>query len=101
MSAPTSDRAGITQTIDALLAGGYHLVAVNDSEERIPVETKAEALEAIMGVDDAVLIVAEGTPTGPKGWVRFVLGNDPDEVICDYTISLDSVIDPLMDRWDQ
>lgn len=99
MSAPTSDRGGIQQTIRALKGRGYVLVQVFDGEDTIPVQTETEAVDAVMAVDDATLTVAEGTPTGPKGWVRFVLGNEPEEVVCDYTINLESVLGPLTEGW--
>lgn len=100
MGAPSSDRDGIQQTIQALRAKGWHLVEVYDGEETIPVAIDTEAIDAIMAVDEATLVVAEGTPHGgQRGWVFFVLGNDPEEVICDHTINLSAAIDPLMDSW--
>jgi len=99
MSTPSSDTAAIRQIIRALRAKGYVLIAVWDGEERVPVTTETEAIEAITAVDDATLTVAEGTPTGPKGWVLFVMGNDPEEVAADYTINLSHVLDPLTESW--
>lgn len=99
MSAPSSDRAGIRQTIRALRDAGWVLVEVFDGEEDVPVSTETKAVDTITDVDDAFLHVAEGTATGQRGWVRFVMGNAPDEVICDHTINLGSVLDPLMDGW--
>ena len=54
-------------------------------------------MDAIMAVDDAFLVV-NITPER-QGWVRFVLGNAPEEVICDHTVNLSSVIEPLTDSW--
>lgn len=97
MGAPSSDSAGIRQTIRALRAAGYTLANVQDGEENIPVSNEAEAMDAIMAVDDAFLVV-NITPER-QGWVRFVLGNAPEEVICDHTVNLSSVIEPLTDSW--
>lgn len=47
-------------------------------------------------VDDAFLVVEKGTE---RGWVRFVMGNDPDEVVCDYTIKLEGALAPMFERW--
>jgi len=100
MSVPMTDEAGIRQTIRALKAGGYVLVHVFDGEEDVEVSTESEAVEAITAVDDAYLYVApKGDADGKTSWVRFVLGNDPEEVICDHGVSLAHVIDPLMERW--
>lgn len=101
MSAPSSDKAAIRQTIRALRSKGYVLDRVFDGEDDIPVADETEAIAAITAVDDAYLWVAEGTPTGPKGWVRFVMGNEPEEVICDHTIGLSPVLDPLTDGWNE
>lgn len=97
-NAPSSDQAGIRQVIRALVAAGYTLVEVFDGEENVPATTESAAIEAVMAVDDATLFVR--TPDGSRNpWVRFVLGNDPEEVVCDYVVSLSPVIDPVIDRW--
>lgn len=98
MAAPSSDSAAIRQTIRALKGAGYTLLEVFDGEDTVEVKTETEALDAITAVDDATLFVR--TPEGDRNpWVRFVLGNDPEEVVCDYVVSLSSVIDPLTESW--
>lgn len=101
MSAPSSDKAAIRQTIRALVEAGWHPLEVYDGEEVVPATTESEAIDAIMAVDDATLVVTEGL-TAPiqKGWIRFVMGNEPFEVICDHTINLSGVIDPLTNTWE-
>lgn len=102
MSAPSSDRAAIRQTLRALKAAGYSPVTVNDGEETIKVwgATEAEVIEALTATDQAWLYVtAAAGPRGKQSWVFFVLGNDPEEVINDYTVDLDPVIDPLYEKW--
>jgi hypothetical protein len=103
MSAPTSDSAGIRQTIRALKADGWELDFVFDGEEDIPVSNEREAIDAITAVDDAFLNVKRMSERYPErvndtGWVRFVLGNEPDEVVCDYTTNLECV-DTLTRGW--
>lgn len=44
----------------------------------------------------AHLYVRKGDETG---WVFFVLGNDPEEVINNHTINLSEPLDRLMDSW--
>lgn len=98
MTAPSSDQAGIRQTIRALRDAGYTLVEVFNGEENVVVRTESAAIDAIMDVDDATLFVR--TPDGQYNpWVRFVMGNDPDEVVCDYLTSLGHVLDPLTEGW--
>lgn len=101
MSAPSSDRAGIRQIIRALRAADYSLVEVWDGEETVKVSTEAEAIDAVMSVDDATLFVR--TPDGSRNpWVRFVLGNDPEEVVCDHVVDcqdFEQVIDSVTSGW--
>jgi hypothetical protein len=60
--------------------------------------TEKEAIDAITAVDDATLFVR--TPAGDYNpWVRFVMGNDPEEVVCDHGVSLSPVLDPLTESW--
>lgn len=99
MSAPESDRAAIRQIVRAVRASGWVLTSVNNGEEHIPVTNEDEAIKAIFEVDEATLVFNEGTPTGQRGWVYFVLGNDPEEVAADYTINLSHAIDPLTESW--
>lgn len=98
MSAPKNDESGIRQTIRALRAAGYVLDYVNDGEELVNVTNEKEAIEAIMAVDDAYLHV-KFSDGEPASWVRFVMGNDPEEVICDHGVSLSHVLDPLTEGW--
>lgn len=100
MPAPTSDRAAIRQIIRALKAAGYTLRAVNDGEELIPVSTESGALAAIMAVDEATLIINLPDDAG-RGWIYFVLGNEPFEVAADYTLNLSPVLDPLTEGWEE
>ena len=103
MSAPSSDKAGIRQTIRALRNAGYELDRVyNGGDEDTPVSNETEALEEIMATDDATLWVKcpkASVNAGKSRGVYFVLGNSPDEVICDYHVSLSHVLDPLIDSW--
>lgn len=97
MSAPSSDQAAIRQIIRALKASDHKLDEVYDGEEEIAVSTETEALDAIMAVDEAWLYVT--LPDGARGWMFFVLGNEPDEVMNDYTVNLSPVLDPLTEGW--
>ena len=96
MTAPSSDRAGVIQTFRALIAAGWTEPSVWDGEESTAVTTEGQAVEIVMSVDQAHLHVKKD---GETGWVFFVLGNDPDEVINDHTINLSDVLDPLTEGW--
>lgn len=98
MNTPTTDREAATQIIDSVLAAGWGLLFVHDGEEDVHVNTRDEALEAIFAVDMAHLF-AQHTGTDNTGWIWFVLGNEPDEVVCDHTVNLSNAIDRVTDRW--
>lgn len=97
MSTPTTDRGALQQVIRALLAAGVTLDRVYDGEEDIPVKNETEALDAIFAVDLAWLHV--NLADGSTGYLFAVLGNSPEEVVADYTLNLDSVIDPVTSGW--
>lgn len=101
MSAPSSDGAGIRQVIRALRAEGYVITGVHDGDDHvagITAETPEHILVAnLTACDDSALYVR--TPEGRDSHVYFVLGNDPEEVVCDYGVSLEPVIGPLTEGW--
>jgi len=102
VSAPTSDRAGVRQTLRALKADGWKPLWVDyrdGEDEEVPCTKERETVEAVMQVDDAFLVV-EHTETKERGWVRFVMGNEPDEVVCDYTVKLEGpALKAMFERW--
>lgn len=101
MAAPKSDRAAIRQVIRALKEAGYVLNHVEDGGANVPVwDKEREAIAAIMAVDDAYLVVAPRcTPAVTGYWVRFVMGNGPEDVIADHTLNLNHVLGPLAEGW--
>ena len=103
MSKPISDMAGIRQTIRTLKKEGWYLEYVEDGgDEYVKVSnSELKAIEAIMAVGDSFLLVSKDGSGTFSQWVRFVLGNSPEEVICDYTMGLDDTLSPLFDKWDR
>lgn len=106
MSAPESDSAAIRQIIRALRKAGWELDYVDDREDEVKVKTEKEAIDAITAVDEAFLLLTRLDPIPgtlckerTRAHVFFVLGNDPEEVACDYTVNLSPVIDRLVERW--
>ena len=97
MSIPKTDEAAVRAIIRALRGAGWRLEFVDDGEELVPTATEAVAIETVMSVDQATLSVTNAV--GATGWVLFVLGNDPEEVACNYTANLSDAIDPLTDTW--
>lgn len=89
----------VVKAVDALLAAGYALV-VDDSQigdesqyrPAQPTTNRAEILAQMMETDDDALRVLKDRY---EGWVHFIYGNDGYDVISDYTMSLDNVLEPV------
>lgn len=101
MSTPKTDEAAIRQIVRALHAAGFPFLEVYDGEEMVQARNESEAVAAVTAVDDATLFVHD-PESGRNPWVRFVLGNDPEEVVADWTIDVerfDRTITSVTDRW--
>lgn len=102
MTAPSTDQAGVRQTIRALRNAKHTIFAVEDGAGEIhsfgPNASEDDLIAEVMSCDDGYLMVL--LPDGQEGHVYFVFGNEPFEVICDHSISLSPVLDPLTERWD-
>lgn len=102
MSAPSSDRAAIRQTIRALRKAGYRLPGGHNGAEPVdfePDESEDNIIAEMMACDDSTLYTL--SPDGDESFIYFVLGNEPYEVICDHGVSLSPVLDPLTEGWDE
>lgn len=102
MGAPSSDKAGVRQTIRALRAADHVITAVEDGAGEVipfgPDASEDDIIADVMSCDDGLLRVT--LPDGlVTGHVYFVFGNDPEEVICDHTVNLSPVLDPLTEGW--
>ncbi|AUX82709.1 hypothetical protein PBI_KNOX_60 [Microbacterium phage Knox] len=74
----------------ALRAAGQPVVAVWDSEERVPVKNEREMLEQVFNLDVAWLITENGD------WVMLVRGNEWD-LISDYTVAVEPDLQSVFD----
>lgn len=102
MPAPSSDRAAIRQVIRALRSAGYILTGGHDGEEFFEVTPDASEdvlIANLMACDSSTLHTWKEGAEPKNSHVYFVLGNDPDEVVCDHGVSLSPVLDPLMEGW--
>lgn len=88
-------------TIKALLAAGY-IVTMNDGEEdTVEQSTDAAAIYAAMMTTDEDYLIAH-TVTGQRvGYIYFVYGNDGYDVISDYTMSLETVMNSVNELADE
>lgn len=107
-SLPRDDKAGIRAAIAALGSVGYKPWQWFDEDYATwaDFEDGANVVDVITGVDDAE-VMFEHTRNGNAFWVRFVMGNDPSEVICDHSYKDEGetgydgyqAIDALINRW--
>lgn len=84
----------VKKTVKVLLDAGYKL-RIDDSESVRPREATDSAttiLAELMETDDEYM---EAFKDGKRSWVRFVYGNDGYDVISDYTVDLEDVLQPV------
>ncbi len=86
----------IQATISALLKEGYAL-SVNDGEETTVDRSRNLDLifSAMKTTDEDYLLAYDDDGTLKSGYVRFIYGNDGADVVNDYTINLDPVMDEI------
>lgn len=97
MAKPTTDRAGVERTWDALTKAGYSIDVIDGAGEEFYSINRDSAIEEVMSCDDGYFIVFLN---GKRvGFIWFVFGNSPEEVICDYAVSLEYIIGPLTEGW--
>jgi len=80
----------------ALRAAGY-LVGIDEDEAGTPTwfPHETEALKVAFSTDECFMYAKK---LGRKwGWVRFVFGNDGPDVINDYTVDLNHLMEPIED----
>ena len=97
MTNPTTDRDGVEQTWDALTKAGYSIDVFDGAGEEFKGLSRDKAVEEVMSCDDGHFIAFLN---GKRvGFIWFVFGNEPDEVICDYAVTLEHIMDPLTEGW--
>lgn len=96
MAAPTTDRGGIQQVVRALRAAGWELDSAWDGEESLENPSETAAIDWVMACDQGHIYFKKGDTLG---WVFFVLGNAPYEVVNDYTTNLEDTLGPLFKTW--
>lgn len=98
---PSTDYEAISLIIDGLIERGCTPTIVRDgAEEDFPYTDKETALSNLTSCDESVLFVDLPAAAERKSsFIYFVLGNDPEEVACDYGVSLEPYLDPIIQPW--
>jgi hypothetical protein len=90
-----TERKIVNRLIDTALAAGFEL-SVFDGEEAFPWTThKAAVLRDIMNTDEDVLHLRKPGRNAARSSVLLVYGNDGWDVIADYSVSLEEVLQPV------
>jgi len=86
------ERRIVTALIDHALAEGYEL-SVYDGDSQHPWTTnRTEVIDNIMEADEDGLYLRRD---GHTAWVFLVYGNSGWDVICDYNVSLEALLEPI------
>lgn len=103
---PSSDREAVTLIINGLIERGVIPVSVEDGEHEefsFDHENMDSSIDELMSCDEGWLnVTIPASLTGDKDtdtWIYFVYGNDPEEVACDYGVSLSPYLDPIINPW--
>jgi alpha-glucosidase (family GH31 glycosyl hydrolase) len=95
----------VSSLLSRLQDNGYKIFSVNDGAEMQIIDqnlsnrtSRKEATDHICSVDESAVALCKD---GKTFAVYIVLGNDPDEIVADYTDNedLERVIDEFSDNW--
>lgn len=81
---------------ETLALFGWRAESVYDGEEMVNTPTTSDVLDVVFDLDEASVVFSNGAHR--RATVVFVLGNSPDEVICDYTMPINTNFDWVMDH---
>lgn len=104
---PSNDKEAITLILQGLVAAGHTIVSVIDDtwnkDDKTYTSDVDEAVDLITGVDEGFVLLRTKDSDDPDymddAWIYFVLGNDPEEVACNYTVNLDPDLSNITDPW--
>jgi hypothetical protein len=98
---PSNDREAISLILGGIAKNGVKIVEVMQDtwcpDDLTPANDYEHATDLVCEVDEAYVYVI--LPNGLPGWLRFVLGNDPEEVLNNHTVNLSEFVDPITDPW--
>jgi hypothetical protein len=98
------ERTIVTAVVEDALAAGY---ALQEDEDGITTQDKQDILELLFNLDDAYVHIISienqdgDIVTNSVGWVRFVFGNDGWDVISDYSLNIEPLIQRALDMGDK
>ena len=79
-----------SRAVSALLKAGYWLaVCQGDEDEQLASRNKRDVMKLLGDCDDDRIIVYDGKTHLRAGWLYLVYGNDGNDVIADYSCTLE------------
>ena len=95
------ERKIILKTIFELLENGYS-IGVHDEDEEVQKYTKDHniILKEMFATGEDFLVVFNKKGVA-VGWIRFIYGNEPYNVINDYTTNLEKTMKPVFELCDK
>ena len=105
MTTPKSDHAAIWQFILALKKGGWKAIKITDPEFVVVTGDSPKAIADLIAnnYDEAMLHFSnKEIQNGRTRWAFFVMGNSPEEVVCDYSEADEEfakLADQIIESW--
>ena len=105
MATPKSDHTAIWQFILALKKAGWKAIKITDPEFVIVTGDSPKAIADLIAsnYDEAVLHFSnKEIQNGRMQWAYFVLGNSPEEVVCNYSVGIEEfaeIADQITESW--
>jgi hypothetical protein len=100
---PSTDREAVTLILQGLLDVGVTIRGGNNGEDPEDFTTLEAAVNYVFEVDVCTIYVAlpelSESNNEKRSHLFFVLGNDPEEVLCDHGVSLSPYVDPIVTPW--
>lgn len=100
---PRDDVSAVRQTLRTLRAKGWVVTKLEYSDGEFYDGSLLgrrhymnELLAEVMAVEDIFVHVQRGDESG---WLYFVFGNDPEEVVCNSTTNVDDDLEDLYRKW--
>jgi len=95
-------RPEVGSLLKRLIAAGCTILRGDNGEETFKFKNEEQFITELTACDEASFYVR--TPTSPASgrWVYLVLGNDPGELVCDYTVDedLEKVCQAHNEEWE-
>ena len=105
MTTPKNDHAAIWKFISTLKKRGWNAIKITDPELVVVTGDSPKAIADLIAnnYDEAVLHFSnKGIQRGRTQWAYFVLGNSPEEVVCNYSEGIEEfakIADQIIGSW--